>query len=122
MLPLRSSGFIPNFLSNIMKKGRCMRIKLIPIGLLPRCATICGGNGGKGLAEGNLFQQSRFLTQSRSDLQHALRRIRQAALISETTVKVHRGRVMEKLVVGSVAELVCLSQKARIEPAQISGI
>ena len=42
--------------------------------------------------------------------------------ISETTVKVHRGRVMEKLGVGSVAELVCLSQKARIEPAQISGI
>ena len=34
---------------------------------------------GRGLAEGNLFQQPRFRTQSRSDLQNALRRIRQAA-------------------------------------------
>jgi hypothetical protein len=34
---------------------------------------------GKGLAEGNLFQQPRFRTQSRTDLQNALRRIRQAA-------------------------------------------
>ena len=33
---------------------------------------------GRGLAEGNLFQQPRFRTQSRSDLQNALRRIRQA--------------------------------------------
>jgi hypothetical protein len=37
------------------------------------------GVEGRGLAEGNLFQQPRFRTQSRSDLQHALRRIRQAA-------------------------------------------
>ncbi len=37
------------------------------------------GVEGRGLAEGNLFQQSRFRTQSRSDLQNALRRIRQAA-------------------------------------------
>jgi hypothetical protein len=34
---------------------------------------------GRGLAEGNLFQQPRFRTQSRTDLQNALRRIRQAA-------------------------------------------
>jgi hypothetical protein len=37
------------------------------------------GVEGRGLAEGNLFQQPRFRTQSRSDLQQALRRIRQAA-------------------------------------------
>ena len=39
------------------------------------------GVEGSGLAEGNLFQQPRFRTQSRSDLQNALRRIRQPALI-----------------------------------------
>ena len=33
---------------------------------------------GRGLAEGNLFQQTRFRTQSRKDLQHAMERIRQA--------------------------------------------
>jgi hypothetical protein len=43
------------------------------------CASVCGGSGGKGLAEGNLFQQPRVRTQSQSDLQNALRRIRQAA-------------------------------------------
>jgi len=37
------------------------------------------GVEGRGLAEGNLFQQPRFRTQCRSDLQNALRRIRQAA-------------------------------------------
>ena len=37
------------------------------------------GVEGRGLAEGNLFQQPRFRTQSRTDLQNALRRIRQAA-------------------------------------------
>ena len=36
------------------------------------------GVEGRGLAEGNLFQQPRFRTQSRTDLQNALRRIRQA--------------------------------------------
>ena len=35
------------------------------------------GVEGRGLAEGNLFQQPRFRTQSRTDLQNALRRIRQ---------------------------------------------
>jgi len=40
--------------------------------------------------------------------------------ISEKTVKVHRGRVMEKLGMDSVAELVCLANKAGIEPAQVS--
>jgi hypothetical protein len=39
------------------------------------------GVEGRGLAKGNLFQQPRFRTQGRSDLQNALRRIRQAALI-----------------------------------------
>lgn len=39
--------------------------------------------------------------------------------ISEKTVKVHRGRVMEKLGVDSVAELVRLLEKAKIEPAKI---
>jgi FixJ family two-component response regulator len=36
--------------------------------------------------------------------------------IAEKTVKVHRGRIMEKLNVGSVAELVRLAEKASIEP------
>ena len=34
---------------------------------------------GRGLAKGNPGQQTRFRTQGRSDLQHALVRIRQAA-------------------------------------------
>lgn len=36
--------------------------------------------------------------------------------IAEKTVKVHRGRIMEKLGVGSVADLVRLAEKAGIEP------
>ena len=36
--------------------------------------------------------------------------------IAEKTVKVHRGRIMEKLGVDSVAELVRLAEKAGIEP------
>ena len=39
--------------------------------------------------------------------------------ISEKTVKVHRGRVTEKLGVHSVAELVRLAEKAGVEPANI---
>ena len=42
--------------------------------------------------------------------------------ISEKTVKVHRGRVMEKLGIDSVAELVRLTEKAGIEPVQVSDI
>jgi len=38
--------------------------------------------------------------------------------IAEKTVKVHRGRVMEKLGVDSVAELVRLAEKAGINPTQ----
>ena len=38
--------------------------------------------------------------------------------IAEKTVKVHRGRVMEKLCVDSVAELVRLAEKAGIKPAE----
>jgi len=38
--------------------------------------------------------------------------------ISEETVKIHRGRVMQKLGVESVAELVRLCEKAGIEPNQ----
>jgi len=38
--------------------------------------------------------------------------------ISEETVKIHRGRVMQKLGIDSVAELVRLCEKAGIEPAQ----
>lgn len=38
--------------------------------------------------------------------------------IAEKTVKVHRGRVMEKLCVDSVAELVRLAEKAGIRPAE----
>ena len=40
--------------------------------------------------------------------------------ISEKTVKVHRGRVTEKLGVCSVAELVRLAEKVGIQPADIS--
>jgi two-component system response regulator FixJ len=38
--------------------------------------------------------------------------------IAEKTVKVHRGRVMEKLGVDSVAELVRLAESANIEPTE----
>jgi FixJ family two-component response regulator len=38
--------------------------------------------------------------------------------IAEKTVKVHRGRIMEKLRVDSVADLVRLAEKAGIEPAR----
>jgi FixJ family two-component response regulator len=38
--------------------------------------------------------------------------------ISEKTVKVHRGRIMEKLSVDSVAELVRLAEKTGIKPAK----
>jgi FixJ family two-component response regulator len=41
--------------------------------------------------------------------------------ISEETVKIHRARVMQKLGVVSVAELVRLCEKARIEPAEPSS-
>ena len=37
--------------------------------------------------------------------------------IAEKTVKVHRGRIMEKLCVDSVADLVRLAEKAGIQPA-----
>jgi FixJ family two-component response regulator len=38
--------------------------------------------------------------------------------IAEKTVKIHRGRVMEKLCVDSVAELVRLAEKAGIDPPE----
>jgi FixJ family two-component response regulator len=41
--------------------------------------------------------------------------------ISEITVKVHRRRVLEKLGIDSVAELVRLAEKADIQPAQASS-
>lgn len=37
--------------------------------------------------------------------------------IAEDTVKIHRGRMMSKMDVVSVAELVRLTQKAGVEPA-----
>ena len=40
-------------------------------------------------------------------------------VISEETVKIHRGRVMQKLGIVSVAELVQLCNKAGISPMQI---
>jgi len=36
--------------------------------------------------------------------------------IVEKTLKVHRGRVMQKMQVGSVAELVCLAEDGGIKP------
>ena len=41
--------------------------------------------------------------------------------ISEETVKIHRGRVMQKLGIVSVAELVRLCEKVGVEPAGTSG-
>jgi FixJ family two-component response regulator len=41
--------------------------------------------------------------------------------ISEKTVKVHRGRIMEKLCVGSVAELVRQAEKAGVDPFKNSN-
>ena len=41
--------------------------------------------------------------------------------ISEETIKIHRSRLMHKLEIVSVAELVRLCQKAGIEPARIEG-
>ena len=38
--------------------------------------------------------------------------------ISEATVKAHRGRIMEKMGVDSVAELVRLTEKAAVKPAE----
>jgi FixJ family two-component response regulator len=38
--------------------------------------------------------------------------------ITEKTVKVHRGRIMEKLRVDSVAELVRLAEKVGVKPAK----
>ena len=37
---------------------------------------------GRGLAEGNLFQQTKSRTQCRSDLQHAMEQIRQATALA----------------------------------------
>ena len=48
------------------------------------------------------------------------KQIAYALEIREKTVKVHRGRIMEKLGIDSVAELVRLADKANIEPAQVS--
>lgn len=48
------------------------------------------------------------------------KQIADALDISEKTVKVHRGRVTEKLGVYSVAELVRLTMKAGVQPADIS--
>ena len=39
--------------------------------------------------------------------------------IAEKTVKIHRGRVMEKLAVGSIAELVGLCHQAGVEPLTV---
>ncbi len=41
--------------------------------------------------------------------------------ISEKTVKVHRGHVMEKLEISSVAEMVRMAQKVGIEPGDIDA-
>ena len=38
--------------------------------------------------------------------------------IAEATVKLHRGRVMKKLGIGSVAELVRLCEHAGVAPAE----
>jgi len=45
------------------------------------------------------------------------KQIASAMNISEETVKIHRGRVMQKLEIVSVAELVRLCEKVGISPA-----
>jgi FixJ family two-component response regulator len=40
--------------------------------------------------------------------------------IAEDTVKIHRGRVMQKLGIVSVAELVRLCEKVGMKPAEVS--
>ena len=40
--------------------------------------------------------------------------------ISEKTVKVHRARIMEKMGVGSVAQLVRLAEKVGVQPVEVS--
>ncbi|MBW2539683.1 MAG: hypothetical protein JRE27_08775 [Deltaproteobacteria bacterium] len=40
--------------------------------------------------------------------------------ISEKTVKVHRARIMEKMGVDSVAQLVRLAEKGGVQPAEVS--
>jgi RNA polymerase sigma factor (sigma-70 family) len=49
------------------------------------------------------------------------KQIAAALEISEETVKIHRARVMNKLEIVSVAELVRLCERAGIEPAETSG-
>jgi len=49
------------------------------------------------------------------------KQIAAALKISEKTVKVHRGRVTEKLGVYSVAELVRLAETAGVLPADVSA-
>jgi FixJ family two-component response regulator len=49
------------------------------------------------------------------------KQIAAALEISEETVKIHRARVMQKLGIVSVAELVRLCERAGIEPAETSG-
>ena len=47
------------------------------------------------------------------------KQIAYALKISEKTVKVHRGRVTEKLGLDSVAQLVRMADKAGIQPAEV---
>ena len=87
------------------------------------------------------IEQDRTAKAERAEVHDALKRIEQLTLreqevlrfvitgmlnkqiglkldIAEKTVKVHRGRIMEKLCVDSVADLVRLAEKAGIKPAQ----
>ena len=43
-----------------------------------------------------------------------------ALKISEKTVKVHRARIMEKMGVDSVAQLVRLAEKVGVQPTEVS--
>lgn len=49
------------------------------------------------------------------------KQIAHALNISEATVKVHRGRIMDKMNVDSVAELVRLTEKVKIKPSKHSS-
>lgn len=66
-------------------------------------------------------RMNRLTVREREVLRHVIAGARNKQIadkldISERTVKVHRGRVMEKLSVKSVAELVQLAAKAGIQP------
>ena len=73
----------------------------------------------------NIFQRIKMLTPREHEVMTYVitgmlnKQIASEMQISEETVKIHRGRVMQKLGIVSVAELVRLCEKAGISPNQL---